>query len=394
MNMNYKKIGLTIAFPLLAVGSCLWRSFAKITAGPRVTGGNAGLVVVKLDGIGDYILFRNFLKLVKQSKKYSACEVTLVGNVKFKDLAEEMDSAYVDHFIWVDRDKIFHNLGFNRDMTALIKALSRNCFDALLYATYSRSFLEEVFVVKSINARIKATMDGDATNTTAAIKKIYDRSYDQLVEIDAKTVFEFDRNRDFFEAITGETFKLDKPFFDGRLPANIIKSRKYVVLFPGASNVVRQWSPANFARIAEHISKKYGHEIVVAGSKADQVLARQIQALAPKVTIHDIAGKTTLAALASVIKSAELLISNDTSAVHVGACVGTETVFFLIGNNEFGRFGPYPPRFKNMHALYPIELDMSRDNYFKLIGELKNFPPMSIDDISPERVAGIVDKVL
>ena len=50
------------------------------------------LLIVKMDAIGDYILFRNFLKAIKEDKKYSKYKITLCGNSVWKDISEKFDS--------------------------------------------------------------------------------------------------------------------------------------------------------------------------------------------------------------------------------------------------------------------------------------------------------------
>jgi ADP-heptose:LPS heptosyltransferase len=66
-----------------------------------------------------------------------------------------------------------------------------------------------------------------------------------------------------------------------------------------------------------------------------------------------LSGKTTLQELAELIRGAEILISNETSAVHIAAAVGTNSVCIL-GGGHFGRFLPYP---KHVKGARPIVAD-------------------------------------
>jgi ADP-heptose:LPS heptosyltransferase len=52
------------------------------------------------------------------------------------------------------------------------------------------------------------------------------------------------------------------------------------------------------------------------------------------------AGSTTLLGLATLLQRARLVVSNETSAVHLAAAVGTPSVCIL-GGGHFGRFLPY-----------------------------------------------------
>ena len=70
------------------------------------------LLLIRLDSIGDYVLFRNFLEWVKESKKYNNYNITLCGNIIWKDLAETFDRDYVNDFIWLNRKKFYSNLKY------------------------------------------------------------------------------------------------------------------------------------------------------------------------------------------------------------------------------------------------------------------------------------------
>ena len=66
------------------------------------------LLITRLDSIGDYVLFRNYLAFLKQSKKYKDYSITLCGNIIWKDIAESFDSDVVNDFIWINRKKFYH----------------------------------------------------------------------------------------------------------------------------------------------------------------------------------------------------------------------------------------------------------------------------------------------
>ena len=51
-------------------------------------------------------------------------------------------------------------------------------------------------------------------------------------------------------------------------------------------------------------------------------------------------GRTTLPGLAAVLAHAELLVGNETSAIHIAAAVGTPAVC-IVGGGHYGRFMPY-----------------------------------------------------
>ena len=64
------------------------------------------LLIIRVDGIGDYILFRNFLEALKNSPGFKDYKYTLCGNQAYKELALAYDSKIVSEFIWININKM------------------------------------------------------------------------------------------------------------------------------------------------------------------------------------------------------------------------------------------------------------------------------------------------
>jgi ADP-heptose:LPS heptosyltransferase len=126
---------------------------------------------------------------------------------------------------------------------------------------------------------------------------------------------------------------------DGLFIAAMPAEQRYYVLFPGASWEGRQWPMAGFVRIAERLYSKTGWLGVVCGGPTDLELAETLcgNCSAP---LLNWAGRTDLSQLAAIISSAQLLLSNETSAAHIAAACGVATVCIL-GGGHYGRFMPY-----------------------------------------------------
>ena len=68
------------------------------------------LLLIRLDAIGDYVLFRNFIEVLRKNNKYKDYSITLLGNSAWKSLSQELDGEYIDNFIWLDRSKFYNDL--------------------------------------------------------------------------------------------------------------------------------------------------------------------------------------------------------------------------------------------------------------------------------------------
>jgi len=183
---------------------------------------------------------------------------------------------------------------------------------------------------------------GDLANATAFDHKIGNRWYTQLLPTSPSLMMELERNAEFFSQLTGSVYQASTPKLPTltTLPAHLLPTVPYFIVFPGASWVGRQWPVAHFVHALSTLHSRYGWQPVLCGSPAEHALCQAIADAAP-VTCLNLAGQTSLMELAEVIRSARLLVGNETSAVHIAAAVGTPAVCIL-GGGHYGRFMPYP----------------------------------------------------
>ena len=113
------------------------------------------------------------------------------------------------------------------------------------------------------------------------------------------------------------------------------------MLFPGAAAKHRRWSPANFASLADALHQEHGLPFVVAGGPDDGPMAEEITTHAKLAKVHNYAGRTNLLELIALIAGAELLVSNETSAIHIAVATNVPSVAISNGNHIF-RFNFYP----------------------------------------------------
>jgi len=129
----------------------------------------------------------------------------------------------------------------------------------------------------------------------------------------------------------------------------LIRERAYVVYFIRASAPYKCWPLKNFARLIQGLCSEYpDHDhLILEGLKewesADEIL--QSTANNPRVSVVRAA---TIEETSSLMKGADLVVSNDTGIRHVAIVCGTPTVGIFIG-------GPYRywPRYDIHDAVFP-----------------------------------------
>jgi ADP-heptose:LPS heptosyltransferase len=109
------------------------------------------------------------------------------------------------------------------------------------------------------------------------------------------------------------------------LPAiQVLGSRPYVCLHPGARHPVRRWPADRFAAVGRSLAES-GWPVVVTGTADEAATASAIAAAIGQRAI-DLSGLTSLGALGALIAGARLLIANDTGVAHLADALGTASV--------------------------------------------------------------------
>ncbi|HXX81575.1 MAG TPA: glycosyltransferase family 9 protein [Thermodesulfovibrionales bacterium] len=119
-------------------------------------------------------------------------------------------------------------------------------------------------------------------------------------------------------------------------PSALTREDRLVAIFPGASVRERKWGGDQFGVVAKALSD-IGYHVVLLGSSADKADAELIKKKAPSVT--DLAGKTDLRQVATVLGMSSLLISADSGLLHVAYAVGIPTVS-LFGSGIEKKWAP------------------------------------------------------
>lgn len=348
------------------------------------------LIIVKLDQIGDYVLFRNFLAVLKDSPEYRHYELTLLGNKECRDLAESLDKNVVDRFLWLDKQRYAKWKFCRKRFHAKLKGLH---FDVLVSPLFSRENCWTEPVVQAISADEKIGSVGDLTNITAAHRFIANDNYTRLIPARKGVVFEFLRNKEFFEHLLGCAIDIKGPRIIISPSTRPIQDR-YAVLFPGATGKYRRWAEERFAETAGYLYQRHGLKSVICGSDRDRALGRRIVKPATSKHVIDLSGKTALGELPVIFHGAHLLITNDTSAHHIAAAVGTRTIC-LSNGNTFGRFVPYPPEISEaITYAYPSEIEQNLHSFDDLVEKYGYASRLDMNLVSVDRVKSLIDECL
>lgn len=126
---------------------------------------------------------------------------------------------------------------------------------------------------------------------------------------------------------------------------------KLLAIHPGASCPSKIWPNVRFAEVADRLIEKYGFKVLVVCGPKDITLAQQVIKNMHHPAVN-LAGRTSVSQLASVLKRCCLFISNDSGPVHIASAVGTP-VISIFGRSQKGlspaRWGPLGVKDKILH---------------------------------------------
>ncbi len=126
--------------------------------------------------------------------------------------------------------------------------------------------------------------------------------------------------------------------YECKIPlAQEYKSDPYFVINPCSSKRAKDWNYENYLPIIRYVKEKYGLIPILTGGPSDHSVCEQ---LAKDSSCLNLAGKTSLKELASILKSAQFVVSPDTGPAHIASALGTP-VIGLFAPTSSKITGPY-----------------------------------------------------
>ena len=116
---------------------------------------------------------------------------------------------------------------------------------------------------------------------------------------------------------------------------NLLEDKKVVVLAPGSKWFTKQWPVEYFNRLAENLKKLSNVRLIVVGGKDEINLPIE------KENIIDMRGKTSLLELADILSRADVVVTNDSSPIHIASAFKKPKIFALFGPT-IEKFGFFP----------------------------------------------------
>jgi len=307
------------------------------------------ICVVRTDNIGDFLFWRSASRAIREHFPPAVHQITLIASAKWAELAR--DSQFFDEVVELDIDRFKRlaglvlpwNLKWRRD---LFGKLRRAGFETTIFPLYGRNYEGNV-IVRATGAERRVAMRGDAQGQSRFMRWLTARWFTQLVPDLPVDVSDLRRNAHYLRSIgvpcaelSLEPLEISADRASARV-RQLIHGPPAALIFPGASMPIRRWPPENFAAVARWLHERTGWRFWICGGAGERQLIARFVDFCRDLPVENLIAQTSLIDLAVLIKCSRLVISNETSAIHLAAALNVPGVAIL-GGGHFGRFLPYP----------------------------------------------------
>lgn len=285
------------------------------------------ILVIRLDNIGDVLMISPALQAIKAT--LPDCRLTLMASpsgAQAAALLPWVDEVLPVRSVWQDMGKLAFDPVREGE---LIQNIRDRQFDAaIVFTSFSQTPHAAGYLcyLAGIPLRAGQSKEWGGSVLTTEVKSIPD------------DVHQVERNLYLIESLG---FCVRDRSLQIRIPARAqrLLPDPYLVLNPWTSCPARNYSPARFAIAARELSDITGYPVVVTGVAKDRQHSDELlQTLGDRAI--NLIGMTDLADLAALIAHAKLLLSNNTSTMHLADATRTPSVILFAGTEHESQWRP------------------------------------------------------
>lgn len=304
----------------------------------RTKGEKFDLLLVRTDGIGDYIIWLDSLRAYKEAFKDK--RVLLVCSKATLDIAR-LDPFFTK-IVSLDRGQFLKVTYWY----SFVKKIRQYTFDYAIAPAFSRSYVSDS-VISVIRSKQRVGFRGDCLNMSRWQKHYMECFYTQLINTPLERLPEIDINAYFVRTLFSRNFQAQLPAFPVLPVSCSYVEGNYCVFFLSTNNLFHAWSVDRFVKIAMELVDKY--KIILLGyGKIDQDLSDVFMCLSGNNgQIINKVNKTSFLETAQIVSHASLVIGNDTGGIHLATSLRVPSLAVVSGAHP-GRFLPYPSRFSSL----------------------------------------------
>lgn len=292
--------------------------------------------MIKPSSLGDIVMALPALSALRQN--WPEAKIAWLIRPEFAPLIE--GHPHLDEIILFDRQRLgkaWYHPGAVRSLVSLLAQLRRRRFDVVLDL---QGLFRTAFLAWSSACRARF---GPVWG-----RELAHHFYTTTVPVRTEWLHVVDYYMKLIEAMGGTDLAVEfvlpdnpaaRETAEDLLADEGVDCQHYAVLIPGSAQATKCWPADRFAALADKLAADHKLALVATGGRAEGNMIEQIQSRAG-VRVANLAGRTSLPELVEVLRSAHIVISNDTGPGHIAAALGRPLVMMFSWSNPL-RVGPY-----------------------------------------------------
>lgn len=326
----------------------MFRLFDVLVRHWPVRGARRGVLVVRMDGIGDVVLFRRALDHYAEALGVGRDEIIVLGCAAWAGIAADLFAGY--RVMTLDEHAFARNPLYRLRMALKVRRL--NAAVAVNDAYFRRALMADSLVWLSA-APTAIVSRPYVSEKTRAEYTWYLSQATRVIDTGPYPTHEAERHFRFVAALAGRAMAPEPPAISWReAAAPLPPGAAYLVLNPGSNAHGRRWPFAGFAEVAGR-ALDAGLRVVLVGGRDQRPGTAELAPLLARGAI-DLIGATALPALLDLLKHAACVVTNDSGPAHLAIALGAPTVT-IVGGGHFGCFVPYAESVRPPHARFVHE---------------------------------------
>ena len=333
------------------------------------------ILCIRADNMGDVIMSGPAIRALKET---FGCKIILLTSTMGAGIGKYMpgvDEVLVCNLPWV-KTTGFADGSACLELVEIVK--ERNFDGAVIFSVYSQNTLPSALLLylANIPLRLAHCRENPYELLTHWLPDQEPFTFiDHQVERDLKLV-----NMIGASVSDDRLLLLPKEEFSETLPFDILKNQ-YVLIHPSVSEEKRMFPVKLWAETLRELRQRTALPFYITGGKSETALVRSIIEEAGVPGCFMLAGKTDLPDFIRLIRHAKILVSVNTSAVHIAAAVSTPVVVLYALTNPQHT----PWKVPSCVFYFPVEEVLESKNEIiryvnrHILGEHPNYPkPESI----------------
>ena len=277
------------------------------------------ILIIHTAFIGDIVLSTPLIKKLRDT--YPKAEITYLTTPVGASILR--NNPHLNHII--EYDKRGEHKGI-KGFWAIAKKLKMEAYNLVITP---HRYLRSTFLTFLTGAPIRRGYDSAVASFL----------YNERVHYD-KSKHEVEKLLSFVPKDEGKRYEIE--IFPTELEVEKVdkllekRREKVVVVAPGSKWFTKKWPLEYFNRVIKELEKREDTTVVVVGGKEEMFFNMPLAN-----TTIDLRGKTTLLELAEVIRRADIVLTNDSSPIHIASAFPNVRILALFGPTV-EKFGFFP----------------------------------------------------